>query len=162
MRGPGTRMPPSHLPYAPCGPQGTRERHPDTVTVGAAHRSAARAWGARPVPFRTRKLSPIAPRVLRGQPVGGQGAADRWTAPSRTLELRRGRPRGLPLFSLYKLIFALSVLRVLGLTLVEGIVVVRGEVEPIFLLMSLSGGAQLAPGFCRHVYPDGSFAPYFQ
>lgn len=71
---------------------------PDTVTVGAAHRSAARAWGARPVPFRTRKLSPIAPRVLRGQPVGGQGAADRWTAPSRTLELRRGRPRGLPLF----------------------------------------------------------------
>ena len=66
--------------------------------MGAAHRSAARAWGARPVPFRTRKLSPIAPRVLRGQPVGGQGAADRWTAPSRTLELRRGRPRGLPLF----------------------------------------------------------------
>ena len=36
---------------------------------------------------------------------------------------------------MYKLIFALSVLRVLGLTLVEGIVVVRGEVEPIFLLM---------------------------
>ena len=71
---------------------------PDTVTVGAAHRSAARAWGARPVPFRTRKLSPIAPRVLRGQPVGGQGAADRWTAPSRTLELGRGRPRGLPPF----------------------------------------------------------------
>ena len=69
--------------------------------MGAAHRSAARAWGARPVPFRTRKLSPIAPRVLRGQPVGGQGAADRWTAPSRTLELRRGRPRGLPLFCLY-------------------------------------------------------------
>ena len=66
--------------------------------MGAAHRSAARAWGARPVPFRTRKLSPIAPRVLRGQPVGGQGAADRWTAPSRALELRRGRPRGLPLF----------------------------------------------------------------
>lgn len=94
--------------------------------------------------------------------MGGQGAADRWTAPSRTLELRRGRPRGLPLFALYKLIFALSVLGVLGLTLVEGIVVVRGEVEPIFLLMSLSGGAQLAPGFCRHVYPDGSFAPYFQ
>ena len=143
-------------------PPGHVRETPDTVTVGAAHRSAARAWGARPVPFRTRKLSPIAPRVLRGQPVGGQGAADRWTAPSRTLELRRGRPRGLPLFSLYKLIFALSVIGVLGLTLVEGIVVVRGEVEPIFLLMSLSGGAQLAPRFCRHVYPDGSFAPYFQ
>ena len=66
-----------------------------------------------------------------------------------------------PFFAL-KAAFALSVLGVFGLTLVEGIVVVRGEVEPIFLLMSLSGGAQLAPGFCRHVYPDGSFAPYFQ
>ena len=54
------------------------------------------------------------------------------------------------------------VLGVLGLTLVEGIVVARGEVEPIFLFMSLSGGDQPAPGFCRHVYPDGSFAPYFQ
>ncbi len=53
--------------------------------MGAAHRSAARAWGARPVPFRTRKLSPIAPRVLRGQPVGGQGAADRWAAPTVTV-----------------------------------------------------------------------------
>ena len=49
---------------------------------GAAHRSAARAGGARPVPFRTRKLSPRAPRVLRRKSVGGQGAADRWTAPS--------------------------------------------------------------------------------
>ena len=77
--------------------------------------------------------------------------------------LRRGRPRGLPpFFAFYKLTFALSVLGVLGLTLVEGIVVARGEVEPIFLFMSLSGGDQPAPGFCRHVYPDGSFAPYFQ
>ena len=155
-------MPPSRLLLCAMRPPGHVDETQDTVTVGAAHRSAARAWGARPVPFRTRKLSPIAPRVLRGQPVGGQGAADRWTAPSRTLELRRGRPRGLPLFALYKLIIALSVLGVLGLTLVEDIVVFRGEVEPIFLLMSLSGGAQSAPGFCRHVYPDGSFAPYFQ
>ena len=76
--------------------------------MGAAHRSAARAWGARPVPFRTRKLSPIAPRVLRGQPVGGQGAADRWTAPSRALDLRRGRPRGLPLFCVIVQIEALD------------------------------------------------------
>ena len=91
------------LSYTPCGPQGTRERHPDTVTVGAAHRSAAIAWGARPVPFRTRKLSPIAPRVLRGQPVGGQGAADRWTAPGRRMTLRRGRPRGLPLFYVWSI-----------------------------------------------------------
>ena len=73
-------------------------RHPDTVTVGAAHRSAARAWGARPVPFRTRKLSPIAPRVLRGQPVGGQGAADRWTAPSRAPELKKGEASRPPPF----------------------------------------------------------------
>ena len=58
--------------------------------MGAAHRSAARAWGARPVPFRTRKLSPIAPRVLRGKPVGGQGAADRWTAPSRSVVIPGG------------------------------------------------------------------------
>lgn len=34
----------------------------------------------RPVPFRTRKLSRPAPMVLRGKPVGEQGAADRWTA----------------------------------------------------------------------------------
>ena len=58
--------------------------------------------------------------------------------------------------------FALSALGVSGLALVEGIFVVRGEVEPIFVLMPLSGGAQSATGFCRHVYPDGSFAPYFQ
>lgn len=90
-------MPPSHLPYAPCGPQGTQISTQDTVTVGAAHRSAARAWGARPVPFRTRKLSPIAPRVLRGQPVGGQGAADRWTAPSRH-RTWKGEASRLPLF----------------------------------------------------------------
>ena len=48
--------------------------------TSAAHRSAAMAGGARPDPFRTRKLSRRAPMVLRGQPVGEQGAADRWTA----------------------------------------------------------------------------------
>ena len=99
MRGPGTRMPPSHSPLYAMRPPGHVEGHPDTEdTVGAAHRSAARAWGARPVPFRTRKLSPIAPRVLRGQPVGGQGAADRWTAPSRTLELKKGEASRPPPF----------------------------------------------------------------
>ena len=99
MRGPGTRMPPSQfLSYTPCGPQGTQISTQDTVTVGAAHRSAARAWGARPVPFRTRKLSPIAPRVLRGQPVGGQGAADRWTAPSRRIDLKKGEASRPPPF----------------------------------------------------------------
>ena len=64
-----------------CGPEGTRG--PSPAPAGAAHRSAAMAGGVRPDPFRTRKLSPRAPIVLRGQPVGGQGAADRWTAPSR-------------------------------------------------------------------------------
>ena len=83
------------------------------------------------------------------------------TEPSHRLEEGGGLAAS-PFFALYKLIIALSVLGVLGLTLVEDIVVFRGEVEPIFLLMSLSGGAQSAPGFCRHVYPDGSFAPYFQ
>uniref|UniRef100_UPI000FF37253 hypothetical protein n=1 Tax=Collinsella sp. AM33-4BH TaxID=2292315 RepID=UPI000FF37253 len=66
-----------------------------------------------------------------------------------------------PFFALYA-IFALSVLGVLGLTLVEVIVVICVGVEPIFLFMSLSVGAQSTLGFCRHVYPDGSFAPYFQ
>ena len=70
--------------------------------MGAAHRSAARAWGARPVPFRTRKLSPIAPRVLRGQPVGGQGAADRWTAPSRRNGLKKGEASRPPPFFAFK------------------------------------------------------------
>ena len=82
------------------------------------------------------------------------------TEPSSSLE--GGGLAASPFFALYKLRIALSVLGVLGLTLVEDIVVFCGEVEPIFLLMSLSGGAQSAPGFCRHVYPDGSFAPYFQ
>ncbi|WP_168170441.1 hypothetical protein, partial [Collinsella sp. TF06-26] len=66
-----------------------------------------------------------------------------------------------PFFAFYAT-FALSVLGVLGLALVEGIVVICVEVEPIFLFMSLSVGAQSALGFCRHVYPDGSFASYFQ
>ena len=69
-----------------CGPQGTRRpplergRHSHRLKTSAAHRSAAMAGGARPDPFRTRKLSRRAPMVLRGQPVGEQGAADRWTA----------------------------------------------------------------------------------
>lgn len=81
-----------------CGPQGTRVP-PGTSTPprggrSAAHRSAAMAGGARPDPFRTRKLSRRAPMVLRGKPVGEQGAADRWTAlPYRC----RAGPSGAPL-----------------------------------------------------------------
>ena len=82
------------------------------------------------------------------------------TEPSQDLK-KGGGLAASPFFALYA-IFALSVLGVLGLTLVEVIVVICVGVEPIFLLMSLSGGAQSAPGFCRHVYPDGSYAPYFQ
>ena len=75
-----------------CGPQGTR-----VIPGGqlkAAHRSAAIACGARPVPFRTRKLSRTAPMVLRGQPVGEQGAADRWTAFALLGARRKGVPSG--------------------------------------------------------------------
>ena len=78
------------------------------------------------------------------------------------LNLEGGGLAASPFFALYIPTFALSALGVSGLALVEGIFVVRGEVEPIFVLMPLSGGAQSATGFCRHVYPDGSFAPYFQ
>ena len=74
--------------------------------------------------------------------------------------LKKGEASRLPLFAFAG--FALSVLGVLGLTLVEGIVVICVGVEPIILFMSLSVGAQSALGFCRHVYSDGSFAPYFQ
>lgn len=82
------------------------------------------------------------------------------TEPSQRTEEGGGLAAS-PFFALYA-IFALSVLGVLGLTLVEVIVVICVGVEPIFLFMSLSGGAQSTLGFCRHVYPYGSFAPYFQ
>ena len=73
--------------------------------------------------------------------MGGQGAADRWTAPSRHRLEEGGGLAASPFFALYKPTFALSALGVSGLALVEGIFVVRGEVEPIFVLMPLSGGA---------------------
>ena len=66
-------------------------------STSAAHRSAAMAGGARPDPFRTRKLSRRAPMVLRGQPVGEQGAADRWTAlDPHPAGSGAGAPRGCP------------------------------------------------------------------
>ena len=67
------------------------------LKTSAAHRSAAMAGGARPDPFRTRKLSRRAPMVLRGQPVGEQGAADRWTAlDPHPAGSGAGAPRGCP------------------------------------------------------------------
>ena len=86
-----------------CGPQGTRNAPPawearNRHKTSAAHRSAAMAGGARPDPFRTRKLSRRAPMVLRGKPVGEQGAADRWTALDPFSRARaRGRRGGIPL-----------------------------------------------------------------
>lgn len=77
------------------------------LKTSAAHRSAAMAGGARPDPFRTRKLSRRAPMVLRGQPVGEQGAADRWTAldpyaAGSGAGAPRGTPPRRPLFSPYR------------------------------------------------------------
>lgn len=74
-----------------------RGRHSHRHKTSAAHRSAAMAGGARPDPFRTRKLSRRAPMVLRGQPVGEQGAADRWTAlDPHKAGSGAGAPRGIP------------------------------------------------------------------
>ena len=83
-----------------------RGRHSHRLKTSAAHRSAAMAGGARPDPFRTRKLSRRAPMVLRGQPVGEQGAADRWTALDPYVAgsgagAPRGIPCGAPLFFLH-------------------------------------------------------------
>ena len=84
-------------------PPGHAERFPfaweaiSSSSTSAAHRSAAMAGGARPDPFRTRKLSRRAPMVLRGQPVGEQGAADRWTALDPYIAgSGAGAPRGIP------------------------------------------------------------------
>ena len=80
--------------------EGTLKRggHSHRLETSAAHRSAAMAGGARPDPFRTRKLSRRAPMVLRGKPVGEQGAADRWTAlDPHPAGSGAGAPRGIPL-----------------------------------------------------------------
>ena len=84
--------PPGHAEGHPLAWE-ARNRH----KTSAAHRSAAMAGGARPDPFRTRKLSRRAPMVLRGKPVGEQGAADRWTALDPFSRARaRGRRGGIP------------------------------------------------------------------
>ena len=96
--GQGTRS--GELAVRPPGhAEGTlkRGRHSHRLETSAAHRSAAMAGGARPDPFRTRKLSRRAPMVLRGQPVGEQGAADRWTALDPYIAgSGAGAPRGIP------------------------------------------------------------------
>ena len=64
-----------------------------------------------------------------------------------------------PFFALYIQISDQIVLVFLGLASNEDILIVSGEVEPIYLLLSLSDGSQPAPGFCRQVYLDRSFGP---
>ena len=64
-----------------------------------------------------------------------------------------------PFFALQIQISDQFVLGFLGLASNEEILIVSGEVEPIYLLLSLSDGSQSAPGFCRQVYLDGSFGP---
>ena len=50
-----------------CGPQGTGRR-PGPLQPNAPRWSATMAGEVHPVPFRTRKLSPLAPMVLRSSP----------------------------------------------------------------------------------------------
>ena len=70
-----------------CGPQGTEEESP---LENAPCWPAAMAGEAHPVPSRTRKLSPLAPMVLRRKSVGEQGAAVHQGAFSSTCTGRRG------------------------------------------------------------------------
>ena len=71
-----------------CGPQGTVG---PPRRQNAPRRPAAMAGEAHPVPSRTRKLSPRAPIVLRGKPVGDQDAAGRLGAFSPGGAPRRAR-----------------------------------------------------------------------
>src|SRR5690554_6833344 len=64
---------------------------------GQLHRvTAVIARGKRPVPFRTRKLSPSAPMVLRGRPRGRVGRRRTpitvWAATNRLRPTRVSRP----------------------------------------------------------------------
>ena len=64
-----------------CGPQGTAEPAPEPKN--APSWSATMAGEAHLVPFRTQKLSPRAPMVLRSESVGEQDVADQLGAFSR-------------------------------------------------------------------------------
>ena len=63
---------PGELLRSLCGPQGTEREAPQE---NAPCWPAAMAGEAHPVPSRTRKLSPLAPMVLRSESVGEQDAA---------------------------------------------------------------------------------------
>src|SRR4051812_49727690 len=76
--------------YEPNTPHPTRNGSGDRGGRSHLHRvSAAIATGKRPAPFRTRKLSPSAPKVLPGRPGGRVGRR-------RTSFLGGGHPRPAP------------------------------------------------------------------
>ena len=75
-----------------CGPQGT-DGH-----MNALCRPAAMAGEAHLVPFRTQKLSPRAPMVLRSESVGEQDAAGQQRA---FVPEREGRASALPSLCLH-------------------------------------------------------------
>ena len=75
-----------------CGPQGT-DGH-----MNALCRPAAMAGEAHLVPFRTQKLSPRAPMVLRSESVGEQDAAGQQRA---FVPEREGSASALPSLCLY-------------------------------------------------------------
>ncbi len=84
-----TTKPRIHYPVHRPSPDTPRETQPDNV-------AAAMAAGKRPDPFRTRKLSPPAPRVLPGRPGGraGHRRTTRNTPRPRPVTNRTG-PRGI-------------------------------------------------------------------
>ena len=84
-------------PSAAVRPPGRPKRAPRARSKSAAREPAVLAPGAHPVPYRTRKLSPWAPRVLRPQGRGRVGrrrlARGAWRA-GRAETHRRGPARG--------------------------------------------------------------------
>ena len=85
-----------HLPRALCGPQGAPSAYPPLRSPrrNAPRGPAATAVGAHPDPYRTRKLSRPAPRVLQGRPCGRLG---RRRPPGRVARgLGRGGANGAP------------------------------------------------------------------
>jgi hypothetical protein len=73
--GPGSDLAGTRLCRPRCAALRARAPREQVRTLNARRRPATVAGVAHPVPFRTRKLSPRAPMVLRGKPVGEQGVA---------------------------------------------------------------------------------------
>ena len=95
------------LPRALCGPQGAlgADPPPRSPRRNAPRGPAATAAGAHPDPYRTRKLSRPAPRVLQGRPCGRLGrrrppgrVARARGGEARERHLGEGDPRGSPSF----------------------------------------------------------------